>query len=121
MKRYKSTIDYYEKQHARDSMIIKFRDSTIARSNNIIDQASDEDIKEEVQHLNQEIRMLHDQLSENPKLANAITENEELKAELERVKKENSSADESYCALYKSSLGKFTNISPLISVSYPFP
>lgn len=104
IKRYKCASDSYEKQHARDSMIIKFRDSTISRFGDLKDKIDDKGIAEQFDEFRHEIKLLHEQLLENPKLANEHALNEELRYELSKLKKESNSSEESYFSLYKSSL-----------------
>jgi len=104
LKRYKTSCDSYEKQHTRDSMIIKFRNSTISKFGGIVDKVSDSDIEEEVQNLQNEIKILHEKQDESPKHCIEQAENESLKQELAKAKKESSNSEESYFALYKSSL-----------------
>ena len=104
IKRYKRAVDNYEKQNARDNMIIKFRDSTITRFGNLNDKIDDEKLQEQFKGFVQEIKLLKDQMKENPKLAASHAEIEELKIENEKLRKESGNSEGSYCALYKSNL-----------------
>lgn len=85
-------------------MIIKFRDSTIARFGNLAFKIQDEECAKEFENLKQELAILQNQLNENPKLVKANAEIEELRHELSKTKKESDTIEDSYLTLYKSSL-----------------
>ena len=96
VKRYKKAVDSYEKQNARDNMIIKFRDSTISRFGNLTDKIDGDSLKEEHTGLRQEAKLLRDQMKENPRLAASHAEIEELKVEVTKLKKESGNTEDSY-------------------------
>jgi ribosomal protein L17 len=58
----------------------------------------------ELENLNEEARLLRDQINENPKLVSASADIEQFKLDLARLKKESGNSEESFCALYKSNL-----------------
>lgn len=82
IKRLKCATDNYEKQQARDNMIIKFRDSSISRFGNIHDKLPTEEAKLEFTNLQDEIKYLKEQIEDNPKLAKAYAEITDLKSKI---------------------------------------
>ena len=104
IKRIKVANENYERQQARDNMIIKFRDSTISRFGNLAEKLNEEECSKEFENLKHEIQLLQLQLNENPKLVKSCAEIEELKHEISKMKKESDTIEDSYLSLYKSSL-----------------
>lgn len=104
VKRLKWNVEWSEKQNTRDNLVIKFRDSTIKRFGKLTDKIDNDEMSQELNNLNQEVKLLRDQINENPELATAWTEIEQFKLDLARLKKESGSSEESFCALYKSNL-----------------
>jgi hypothetical protein len=82
-----TALSRYEKKVSNDKMVLKFRDSTIARlqANRPLDSTA------EVDALREEIQMVRDQLEFNPLAAKLFAENEGLKQEIERLKTEKGS------------------------------
>lgn len=77
IKKLQSTVTAYEKQHARDQMIIKFRDSTIKKLNQK-GKMSDEQSAEELDKYIKETDCLKESIDQNPKLAKLFSDNESL-------------------------------------------
>jgi len=82
-----STVSSFEKQQARDQMIIKFRDSTIKRFN-VKDKVSSEEAATEVENLREEITILKKQTEQDPQKAKIYSENENLVKERDALKLE---------------------------------
>ncbi len=64
----------FEKQQARDHMIIKFRDSTIKRFNTK-EKVGSEEVANEIDSLKQENVLLREQIDQNPQTAKLFSEN----------------------------------------------
>lgn len=104
IKRYKLSCDSYEKQHVRDAMIIKFRNSTIQKLGDFEGRIEDSALQEEIRNLKIENKVLTERLQANTKGALINAEMEELKLEMAKLKRESDNSEESYFSLYKSSL-----------------
>lgn len=74
----------YEKKVSNGKMVVKFRDSTIAR----LQGTKPMDTNEEMEELRQELKMLKEQLEFNPAAAKLFAENEKLKLEIEELKED---------------------------------
>ena len=71
--------DSFEKQQARDKMIIKFRESTIANFGGKRDKLLEEDSRQEFNNLKEEIKYLKFQIEDNPKLVKSYADITELR------------------------------------------
>jgi hypothetical protein len=79
---FETAIARYEKKISNDKMVLKFRDSTIAR----LQDAKPMDVPAEMDALRQELHMVREQLEFNPSTARLFAENEKLKLEIEELK-----------------------------------
>mmetsp|Transcript_571 Transcript_571/g.870 ORF Transcript_571/g.870 Transcript_571/m.870 type:complete len:1572 (+) Transcript_571:427-5142(+) len=74
----------YEKKVSNDKMVLKFRDSTIAK----LQASRPLDSNAEIEALKAELQMVRDQLEYNPASAKMFAENEQLRQEIEELRRE---------------------------------
>ena len=106
IKRLKGANDSYEKQQARDKMIIKFRESTISNFGGKRDKLLEEDCRKEVNNLKEEVKYLKLQIEENPKLVKSYADITELKKRIADMSNDSTDSEfqtkESINNMYKS-------------------
>jgi len=108
IKKFQTAIDSFEKQRTRDKMIIKFRDSTIAKFANLSDKLDSIESKKELDDRQSEIEILKQQIESNPQTAKLFVENKILNKERNELKKIVEKTNDSLHSQYLSSI-EFTS------------
>lgn len=104
IKKLQTAMDSFEKQRNRDKMIIKFRDSTIAKFTNLSEKLDSASSGEELSNLLNEIDLLKQQIESNPQTAKLFVENTVLKTENTKLKKSGDKNLENFYIQYKSAI-----------------
>lgn len=104
IKKLQTTCESLEKQHTRDKMIIKFRDSTIKRFGSLTEKLNNEEYKLELTNKINEIELLNSQIESNPQTAQLFVENKQLKKEKTELKKFVDKTRDSLYSQYRSAI-----------------
>jgi len=93
IKRLNHSVQSYEKQCARDKMIVKFREDRIAKLE--LTEPKDDKNEKQIRQLKQEISLLKESLEQNAKAAKITAEKEQIQAKLKQLQDEAKETPES--------------------------